>query len=48
LEDNEGINQGIAAMGGQIIKKYRIYEKPLAQGTLPWSRQAPEAPISTS
>ncbi len=30
LEDNEGINNGIAAMGGKIIKKYRIYEKPLA------------------
>jgi len=30
LEDNEGINSGIAAMGGKIIKKYRIYEKPLA------------------
>ena len=30
LEDNEGINNGIAAMGGKIIKKYRIYEKKLA------------------
>jgi GNAT superfamily N-acetyltransferase len=30
LEDNEGINNGIAAMGGKIIKKYRVYEKPLA------------------
>ena len=29
LEDNEGINNGIAAMGGKIIKKYRIYEKNL-------------------
>ncbi len=29
LEDNEGINNGIAAMGGKIIKKYRIYEKSL-------------------
>jgi hypothetical protein len=30
LEDNEGINNGIEAMGGKIIKKYRIYEKKLA------------------
>jgi GNAT superfamily N-acetyltransferase len=29
LEDNEGINNGITAMGGKIIKKYRIYEKTL-------------------
>jgi GNAT superfamily N-acetyltransferase len=29
LEDNEGINSGISAMGGKIIKKYRIYEKTL-------------------
>ena len=29
LEDNEGINNGIAAMGGKIIKKYRIYGKNL-------------------
>jgi GNAT superfamily N-acetyltransferase len=29
LEDNEGINSGIAAMGGKVIKKYRIYTKKL-------------------
>ena len=29
LEDNTGINNGIEAMGGKIIKKYRIYEKAL-------------------
>ncbi len=29
LEDNEGINNGITAMGGKVIKKYRIYEKAL-------------------
>ncbi len=29
LEDNEGINNGITAMGGKIIKKYRIYGKTL-------------------
>jgi len=35
LEDNESINKGIEAMGGKLIKKYRIYEKTLAQGDLP-------------
>ena len=35
LEDNESINKGIEAMGGKLIKKYRIYEKNLAQGALP-------------
>ena len=30
LEDNAGINKGIEAMGGKLIKKYRIYEKKLA------------------
>jgi len=30
LEDNEGINKGIEAMGGKLIKKYRIYQKNLA------------------
>ena len=29
LEDNEGINNGITAMGGKVIKKYRIYSKSL-------------------
>ena len=29
LEDNEGINNGITAMGGKVIKKYRIYEKKI-------------------
>jgi GNAT superfamily N-acetyltransferase len=31
LEDNAGINSGIEAMGGKVIKKYRIYSKNLAQ-----------------
>src|SRR6266446_1903029 len=35
LEDNAGINKGIEAMGGKLIKTYRIYEKKLAQGSLP-------------
>jgi hypothetical protein len=29
LEDNESVNAGIAASGGVVYKKYRIYEKPL-------------------
>jgi hypothetical protein len=35
LEDNDSINKGIEAMGGKLIKKYRIYEKNLVQGALP-------------
>jgi len=35
LEDNASINKGIETMGGKLIKKYRIYEKNLLQGTLP-------------
>ena len=27
LEDNDGVNNGIAAMGSRLIKKYRVYEK---------------------
>jgi GNAT superfamily N-acetyltransferase len=29
LEDNHSVNAGIAASGGIVYKKYRIYEKPL-------------------
>jgi hypothetical protein len=29
LEDNDKINNAIAAVGGMIYKKYRIYEKKL-------------------
>jgi len=28
-EDNKPVNLGIQAMGGQVYKRYRIYEKPL-------------------
>lgn len=29
LETNEAMNRGLEAMGGQIVKRYRIYERPL-------------------
>ena len=29
LEDNDAVNAGIAASGGILYKKYRLYEKPL-------------------
>jgi len=35
LEDNASINKGIEAMGGKLIKTYRIYEKTLTRGVLP-------------
>ncbi|HVY45601.1 MAG TPA: hypothetical protein VHB21_06960 [Minicystis sp.] len=33
LEDNAAINAGIRLMGGRVDKKYRVYEKELAQAT---------------
>ena len=29
LEDNDAVNAGIAASGGMVYKKYRLYEKAL-------------------
>jgi hypothetical protein len=29
LEDNSAVNAGIRLMGGKIVKRYRIYERPL-------------------
>jgi GNAT superfamily N-acetyltransferase len=30
LETNEAMNRGMEAMGGQVVKKYRVYEKDFA------------------
>ncbi|MBJ7329967.1 MAG: hypothetical protein JHC95_08730 [Solirubrobacteraceae bacterium] len=30
LETNKAMNRGMEAMGGRIVKKYRVYERPLA------------------
>jgi GNAT superfamily N-acetyltransferase len=32
LETNEAMNRGMEGMGGKIVKRYRVYEKPLAAG----------------
>ena len=32
LETNEAMNRGLEAMGGTIVKRYRVYERPLAAG----------------
>ena len=29
LEDNEAMNRGLEAMGGEIVKRYRVYERGL-------------------
>ncbi len=29
LETNEAMNRGLEAMGGEIVKRYRLYERPL-------------------
>jgi hypothetical protein len=33
LEDNGRVNAGIQLMGAKLYKKYRVYEKPLTNGT---------------
>jgi GNAT superfamily N-acetyltransferase len=32
LESNESMNRGLEAMGGRIVKRYRVYERPLEGG----------------
>ena len=32
LETNTAMNKGMEAMGGRVVKRYRMYEKPLAGG----------------
>ena len=29
LETNEAMNRAMEGMGGSVVKKYRIYEKPI-------------------
>jgi hypothetical protein len=29
LETNRGMNRGMEAMNGRVVKKYRVYERPL-------------------
>jgi GNAT superfamily N-acetyltransferase len=31
LETNTAMNRGMEAMGGRVVKRYRVYERPLAQ-----------------
>ena len=30
LETNTAMNGGMEAMGGRVVKRYRVYEKPFA------------------
>jgi GNAT superfamily N-acetyltransferase len=32
LETNTAMNRGMEAMNGRVVKRYRLYEKPLAEG----------------
>ncbi len=34
LESNEAMNRAMEGMGGKIVKRYRIYEKPLEKGSV--------------
>jgi len=31
LENNKAMNRGMEAMGGRIVKRYRVYERPLVE-----------------
>ncbi len=31
LETNHSMNRGLEAMGGRIVKRYRVYEQPLTE-----------------
>ena len=31
LETNSAMNRGMEAMGGRIVKRYRVYERMLAE-----------------
>ena len=33
LETNTAMNRGMEAMGGRIVKRFRLYEKPVASGS---------------
>jgi GNAT superfamily N-acetyltransferase len=35
LETNKSMNRGLEAMGGRVVKRYRVYERPLAESTAP-------------
>ena len=32
LETNTAMNRGMEAMGGSVVKRYRVYERPLGSG----------------
>jgi hypothetical protein len=32
LESNRAMNRGLEAMGGKIVKRYRVYERLLSSG----------------
>jgi GNAT superfamily N-acetyltransferase len=35
LETNTAMNRGMEAMGGRIVKRYRLYERPLTESSAP-------------
>jgi hypothetical protein len=40
LETNKAMNRGMEAMGGRIVKKFRVYERLLEEGAEPSSKVA--------
>src|ERR1700735_1694139 len=44
LETNKAMNRGMEAMGGRIVKRFRMYERLLEEGAVPAAVQADIAP----
>jgi hypothetical protein len=44
LETNKAMNRGMEAMGGRVVKRFRIYERLLEEGAVP---AAVEAGVTT-
>jgi GNAT superfamily N-acetyltransferase len=42
LEVNTSMNRGLEAMGGRLVKKWRVYERLLESGATPSAPEAPE------
>jgi GNAT superfamily N-acetyltransferase len=48
LETNKAMNRGMEAMGGRIVKRFRIYERLLEEGAVPAAVEAGVAPADDS
>jgi hypothetical protein len=44
LEVNTSMNRGLEAMGGRLVKRWRVYERLLEPGAKPSAPQAQDGP----